>query len=159
MRQPPQGQALDSANRGSCMSKYERPVKAHKRRVAYDKELGERILRKRPKYVGNPLHKKNPGDFGLIPPSCPSSKKNLCDLVDIFNRNIAQNLLEKGLRRGFLSKSLDGEWPRNIWALSEKKIPLEARLDQATGTYHGFPMSRNDPLYAEILENWESCNE
>lgn len=132
---------------------------ADKRRAAHDRELGEQIIQKHPRYVGSPLHKKNPGDFGLVPPSCPSSRKNLCDLVDVFNRRIARNLLEEGLRRGFLSTSLDGEWPRNIWALSEKRIPLEARLDQAAGTCHGFPMSKNDPLYAEILAKWDSCNE
>lgn len=151
--------AFDPANLGVGMSKYVRSAKAHKRKIAYDRELGEQILQKHPKYIGNPLHKKNPGDFGLTPPSCPSPKKNLCDLVGIFNRRRAQNLLEEGLKRGFLSENSDGGWPRNIWALSAGAIPLEARLDQAAGTYHGFPMSKNDPLYAEILKMWESGNE
>lgn len=109
--------------------------------------------------MGNPLHKRNPGDFGLIPPACASARKNLCDDVGIFNRRIAQQLLEEGLRRGFLSVNMCEGWPCNIWAVSAGDIPLEARLDQTSGTCHGFPLSKNDPLYKEILTRWDSDHE
>lgn len=136
------------------MSKYSRTVKGHKRKISYDTQLGEEILQKQPQYIGNPLHKRNPGDFGLTPPCVPSGKKNLCDEAGIFNKRIAQDLLEQGFKRGFFSISQTNNWPRNVWALSEQNIPLEARLDRESGTYHGFPMSENDPLSAEILEKW-----
>jgi len=32
-------------------------------------------------YDGNPEHKRNPGDFGLTPPSSPRPDKTLCDGV------------------------------------------------------------------------------
>ena len=141
------------------MSKYSRTVKGHKRKISYDSLLGEELLQKKPQYIGNPLHKRNPGDFGLIPPSAPSGRKNLCDEAGIFTKRIAQRLLEQGFKRGFFSTSQKNSWPRNVWAVSEENIPLEARLDQESGTYHGFPMSENDPLCAEILEKWENRNE
>ena len=136
------------------MSKSKCPARTHSRKIMYDPIVGEQILGKNPKYVGSPLHKRNPGDFNLTPPSCAVTKKNLCDDVAIFNRSIAQNLLEEGIRRGFFSVAMCNGWPRNVWVLFENKIPLEARLDQQSGTYHGFPMSRTDPLYMEILKNW-----
>lgn len=140
-------------------SRYERPVKNHKRKIAYDPALGRHVLQNGPRYVGNPLHKRNPGDFGLIPPACASARKNLCDDVGIFNRRIAQQLLEEGLRRGFLSVNMCEGWPCNIWAVSAGDIPLEARPDQTSGTCHGFPLSKNDPLYKEILTRWGSDHE
>ena len=141
------------------MSKYTRAVKGHKRKISHDKELGAQILQKKPRYVGNPRHKRNPGNFGLRPPSAAVAGKNLCDDVAVFTREIAQKLLETGLRRGFFSTTVCNGWPRNVWALSAQKIPLEARLDQDSGTYHGFPLSENDPLYAEILKQWENSDE
>ncbi len=52
-----------------------------------------------------------------------------------------------------------GGWPCNIWAVSAGDIPLEARPDQTSGTCHGFPLSKNDPLYKEILTRWDSDHE
>ncbi len=83
------------------MAKLTCPVKRHNRKIAYDVALGVKILSNNPKYVGNPLHKRNHGNFNLTPPSCAITRKNLCDDVAIFNRNIAQQLLEDGLRHVF----------------------------------------------------------
>ena len=38
------------------------------------------------RYGGNPEHKKNPGDFGLTPPSNPRSAKSLCDSAGVFQK-------------------------------------------------------------------------
>ena len=48
-------------------------------------------------YGGNPEHKRNPGDFGLQPPSQPRQGKTLCDEAEIFTRRDAQSLLRKAL--------------------------------------------------------------
>lgn len=45
------------------------------------------------RYGGNPEHKRNPGDFGLAPPSAPRPGKTLCDEVQIFTRTEALKLL------------------------------------------------------------------
>lgn len=60
--------------------------------------LGE--LAAKIRYGGNPEHKKNPGDFGLTPPSDPRPGKSLCDGVGVYSRAEALNLLKKRLSRG-----------------------------------------------------------
>lgn len=114
----------------------------------------KRYCKKSPNILGIPSTKEILEISALLPPCVPSGKKNLCDEAGIFNKRIAQDLLEQGFKRGFFSISQTNNWPRNVWALSEQNIPLEARLDRESGTYHGFPMSENDPLSAEILEKW-----
>ena len=136
------------------MSKFARTVPCHKRKIANNPERGQTILERLPRYVGDPQHKKNPGDFGLTPPAAPRAQKTLCDSVGIFSQDVAQNLLCDGLRKGLFSAQCRDGWPRNIWAVSENRVALEARLDTAHGTYHGFPMISSDPLYGEILSFW-----
>jgi hypothetical protein len=111
------------------------------------------------RYGGNPEHKKDPGDFGLTPPSGPRPEKSLCDAVDIFSRQDALNYLKSGLRRGLISDRFNGRWPQNIWSLTEDGNPLEAQLENPEmGTYHGYPMPQSDPLAAEIVRRWNKNN-
>ena len=58
------------------------------------------MLVQRVSYGGNPEHKRNPGDFGLTPPSQPRPDKSLCDDVGIFSKATAAQLLKDGIRRG-----------------------------------------------------------
>jgi hypothetical protein len=107
------------------------------------------------RYGGNPEHKKNPGDFGLTPPSSPRQGKSLCDAVGIFSRQAALNHLRSGFCKGLISECFNGEWPRNIWSVTQDGIPVEAQLENPkTGTYHGYPMPASDPLAAEIIRLW-----
>ncbi len=108
-------------------------------------------------YGGNPEHKMNPGDFGLTPPSGPRPGKSLCDTVKIFSKKIALEHLQSGLRQGLISERCNGEWPQNIWSVTQKGIALEAQLENPeTGIYHGYPMPESDPLAAEITKLWNS---
>jgi hypothetical protein len=110
------------------------------------------------RYGGNPEHKKNPGDFGLTPPGSPRLGKSLCDTVNIFSRKIARAHLQSGLCKGLISERFNGEWPQNIWSVTEQGVPLEAQLENPqTGTYHGYPMPESDPLGAEIIRRWRSA--
>jgi len=113
------------------------------------------------RYGGNPEHKKNPGDFGLTPPSGPRQGKSLCDAVGIFSRQAALKHLQSGLRKGLISDRFNGKWPQNIWSVAEDGCPLEAQLENsATGTYHGYPMpAESDPLAAEIVRLWKMRND
>jgi hypothetical protein len=70
------------------------------------KQLGERLL-----YGGNPEHKRNPGDFGLTPPSGARIGKMLCDDVGIFNRQVALELLRSGVAAGLISERCVNGWP------------------------------------------------
>ena len=53
-------------------------------------------------YGGNPEHKRNPGDFGLVPPAAPRRGKTLCDEVLVFSRVKALELLRSAFRVGLL---------------------------------------------------------
>jgi len=106
-------------------------------------------------YGGNPEHKKNPGDFGLTPPSDPRCGKSLCDIANVFSRAVARSLLQEGLRRGLVSDRHVNGWPKNVWAVTEGGMPLEAQLENPIiGSYHGYPMPESDPLASEVARRW-----
>lgn len=104
------------------------------------------------RYGGNPEHKRNPGDYGLTPPSSPRADKMLCDGVSIFKRRKALSLLKKGIAQGAISVQIRNGFPQNIWSMTEDGIPLEAQLENSLkGTYHGYPVSPNDPFRFKII--------
>jgi len=117
-------------------------------------------LASRARYGGNPEHKRNPGDFGLTPPSGPRPGKSLCDSADIYSRAIALKYLKLGLRKGLISERHHGQWPQNIWSVTDDGKPLEAQLENSeTGTYHGYPMPESDPMAAEVIRRWKHHND
>lgn len=114
-------------------------------------------LRKLVSYGGNAEHKKNPGDFGLSPPYGPRRGKTLCDGVRIFHRAVALKLLREGIRRGLVSEQKRGDFPQNIWAVTTDGVPLEAALDnQLAGSYHGYPIPKDDELGKKVVKKWEN---
>jgi hypothetical protein len=119
------------------------------------KELEE--IAQRAIYAGNPVHKRNPGDFGLTPPSRPRPDKTLCDGAGVFERAVAQALLTEGIRRGLISVQERNGWPQNVWAVTNDGFPLEATLENAeTGAYHGYPLLLRDPLCEDLRTRWNS---
>lgn len=115
-----------------------------------------RQLAEEARYGGNPEHKRNPGDFALNPPCGAGSRpnKSFCDDAGIVSRRDALKHLRSGLANGMISDRFVGKWPKNVYAVTDDGIPLEAQLEQReTGTYHGYRMS-NDPLSEEVLNEW-----
>ena len=111
-------------------------------------------------YGGNPEHKKNPGDFGLTPPTDPRPGKSLCDGAGIFTRSVALELLRAGLRRGLVSDRFVGDWPKNIWSMTEHGMALEAQLENpSSGVYHGYPMPDSDPFASVVAQKWADTND
>ena len=111
-------------------------------------------------YGGNPEHKRNPGDYGLTPPSSPRPDKTLCDLAGIFKREQAIRLLQEGIRRGLVSQQNRSGYPQNVWAVTEDDIALEAQLENAgNGTYHGYPLPEDDPFREKVIEKWKAHHE
>lgn len=110
---------------------------------------------------GNPLHKRNPGDFGLTPPAQarrPSSEqqsRSLCDTAEVFKRVEAVRYLRERLRRGMISEARINGWPKQVWAVTDDGYPLEAQRDR-DGSYHGYAMPKEDPMADEIKEQWEA---
>jgi hypothetical protein len=120
--------------------------------VAALRKLSERVA-----YAGNPEHKRDPGDFGLMPPSAPRADKTLCDEVHIFRRSDALAALREGVRKGLLSPATRGGFPQNIWSVTAEGIPLEAELEnREAGTYHGYPMPENDPFRETVVSLWKA---
>ena len=116
-----------------------------------------RFLAQTVKYRGSPYHKRNPGDFGLTPPALPLPGKTLCDGVGIVTRQAAQGLLRLGATRGLISVQTRGQFPQNIWSVTNDGYPLEAELEnQEQGTYHGYPMPKTDPFRDEVISRWTS---
>jgi len=114
-----------------------------------------KYLEEEVRYVGSPLHKRSPGDFGLIPPPQPRPDKTLCDGVKIFQVKVALKLLRAGVAKGLISKQFRGKFPQNIWTVTTNGVPLEAQLDNLdVGTYHGYPMGDGDPLAKKVIERW-----
>ncbi len=110
-------------------------------------------------YVGNPVHKRNPGDFGLIPPSAAKYPKTLCDPTGIFRKEDALKVMQDGIRHGLVSQSYEGEFPRLVWGIhhhGESCFVLEFRLDSVQGTYHGYPLQKMDARYQEVLKKWKN---
>ncbi len=130
-----------------------------KRRICGEDEARARLQKfaaanLSPRYSGNPEHKRNPGDFGLEPPSSPRLGKSLCDAVKIYTRGEASELLTSAFLRGLFSIQEREGWPQNVWAVTVDGHPVEAQLEGA-GIYHGYPMPAADPFRDEILARWE----
>ncbi len=57
--------------------------------------------------------------------------------------------------RGLISVQTRGQFPQNIWSVTESGCPLEAQLEnQELGTYHGYPMPSTDPFRDAVLLRW-----
>lgn len=110
-------------------------------------------------YGGNPAHKRNPGDFGLVPPSQPRDHKSLCDEAGVLRRAEALRLLKCGVLRGMISDWDGTGFPRNIWSMTDDGLPLEAQLENAArGIYHGYPLETNDDFRVEVLARWSQSH-
>lgn len=109
-------------------------------------------------YGGNPEHKINPGDFGLTPPAVPIADKTKCDGAAIFTRSEALRLIKAGVMKGLVSEQMRGDFPQNIWSVSDRGVPLEAQLENVEkGVYHGYPMPSTDPFRAVVLARWRNA--
>ncbi|UEM04530.1 hypothetical protein JL101_003545 [Skermanella rosea] len=109
-------------------------------------------------YGGNPMHKRNQGDFRLDPPSDGRQHKTLCDRAKVFTRAEATRLLKQGAAYGLVSDAMKGDWPKNIWAVAQNGEPVEAILENETqGIYHGYSMGDNDPMAASVRQRWSAA--
>jgi len=117
-------------------------------RLASLRQLGEQV-----RYGGNPEHKRSPGDFGLVPPAAPRAGKSLCDDAGIVDRRTALGLLRAGLLLGLVSDRFEGDWPYNVWMVTDEGVPLEAQWE-GPGVYHGYPMPDADPLREVVMARW-----
>ncbi len=112
------------------------------------------------RYGGNPDHKRNPGDFGLTPPSLPRDDKSCCDEIQVFRSADALRLLQLGIIRGMISQWDGTGYPKNIWSMTDDGIPLEAQLENpGNGTYHGYPLEVSDDFREQVILKWNQADE
>lgn len=115
-------------------------------------------VREQVRYRGSPLHKRSPGDYGLTPPSDPRPNKTLCDGVSVFQREVAQELLEQGIGRGLVSADRENDFPRYVWAITQDGVVVEARCDDfERGQYHGYPLDAADPMSELVRRRWQEA--
>lgn len=116
-------------------------------------------LKKYACYEGSPLHKRNPGNFGLTPPAAPRPDKTLCDEAGIFSRRLANELFGKGIERGLVSEVTGYDrFPKYIWIVDEDGRVFEANYGGShNGCYHGYPIRHSDPLFEQIGKAWNQC--
>lgn len=113
-------------------------------------------LRAKAAYEGSPLHKRNPGDFGLTPPAAPRDDRTLCDEAGVVDRRVAEGLFARAIDRGLVSEATtpDG-FPKQIWVVDEQRRVFEAIYGGSqTGRYHGYPIRRTDPFHQQVLKAW-----
>ena len=111
-------------------------------------------------YEGSPQHKRNPGDFGLTPPSSPRPQKTLCDEAGIFRRADATALFKSAIDAGLVSEQQTGEgFPKQLWVVDDDGRVFELMYGGSrTGCYHGYPIRKSDPLFDQIRDAWSERN-
>lgn len=134
-------------------------VRNNRKRQIVEPKPAQRILNglaRRIRYIGSPYHKRNPGDFGLTPPSQPRPDKTLCDGSGIFKVAEAQKMLREGARRGMVSADPgQNGYPKHIWAVTADNMVLEAKYNnEGPGNYHGYPLFERDPFRRVVLNCW-----
>jgi hypothetical protein len=112
-------------------------------------------------YEGSPLHKRDPGDFGLTPPAAPRAEKTLCDEAGITSREAAVDLFRRAVRRGLVSEATThGGYPKQIWIVDDSGRVFEAMHGgNWDGAYHGYPIRRSDPLHDLVTRAWSRGDE
>lgn len=66
------------------------------------------------RYAGSPLHKRDPGDYDLMPPSSPRPGKTLCDAAGRISKDEAQKLLRDGFTKKMVSVRRSNQWPELV---------------------------------------------
>ena len=127
----------------------------------YDEAAIKRLISK-VRYGGNHLHKKNPGDFGLQPPSRARAGKALCDTAQVFTLREAMEILRSGIKSRLFSPQMREGWPQNIWPVASREAEtfvFEAQIENsATGTYHGYSLPLNSQMGQAVLLEWRKRN-
>lgn len=102
------------------------------------------------------MHKKEPNNFGLIPPASPRKDKTLCDEAGIFEKQVAFDLFQRAIEIGLVSaKDKRDGFPAQIWVVDDNGRVFELIYGGSReGRYHGYPIRRSNPLFDKISAAW-----
>ena len=119
-------------------------------------EAQREFLRQQARYEGSPLHKREPNNFGLIPPASPRPDKTLCDEAGVFDKRVAIALFERAVTVGLVSAKDKVEgFPAQMWVVDDDGRVFELIYGGSqTGCYHGYPIRRANPLFDKISLAW-----
>ncbi len=114
------------------------------------------FLKAHARYEGSPLHKKEPHNFDLTPPSSPREDKTLCDEAGIYDKKVAFDLFRTAVEVGLVSdKQKSPGFPSQIWVVDDQGRVFELMYGgSVTGRYHGYPIRRTNPLFNKIATAW-----
>lgn len=114
------------------------------------------VLREMAVYEGSPHHKRNPGNFGLVPPAAPRLNKTLCDEARLLDKAAASELFARAIDRGLVSEATTADgFPKQLWVVDDRGQVFEAMHGGSRpGCYHGYPIRREDPLFQEVSQRW-----
>lgn len=130
------------------------------RRVRVERLTAEEraFLRDHARYEGSPLHKRNPGDFGLTPPSSPRPEKTLCDEAGVFKKSAASELLAAAIEGGLVCDgNFASSFPKQLWVVHDGRVFEAMHGGSQAGCYHGYPIRKSDPLSDEVLALWNAA--
>jgi hypothetical protein len=114
------------------------------------------FLRQHAAYEGSPLHKREPNNFGLVPPASPRPDKTLCDEAGVVEKQVAIALFERAITVGLVSaKDRVQGFPAQMWVVDDSGRVFEMIYGGSrTGRYHGYPIRRANPLFDKISLAW-----
>lgn len=109
-------------------------------------------------YVGNPLHKLRPADYGLDPPVSPRPSKSLCDDLRPVPRQEATGLFRAGIRLRMVSQPLADGLPKFVWAVDDHGEAYEAILGSDGPNYHGYRLKHDAANRDAVIAEWKERN-
>lgn len=141
------------------MGQRARKARAETERSIRDQPLTDKqraFLQEQARYEGSPLHKKDPHNFDLTPPTSPREDKTLCDEAGIFEKQVAFDLFALAIDVGLVSAKDKVEgFPAQMWVVDEHGRVFEMIYGGSrTGRYHGYPIRRSNPLFERISVAW-----
>jgi hypothetical protein len=141
------------------MGERARKVREETERTIRDAALTDaqrEFLRQHARYEGSPLHKRDPNNFGLIPPASPRADKTLCDEAGVFDKQVAMTLFERAITAGLVSAKDKAEgFPAQMWVVDDDGRVFEMIYGGSRpGRYHGYPIRRANPLFDKITSAW-----
>lgn len=113
-------------------------------------------LADRLRYVGSPLHKLHPNDYGLLPPLDPRPSKSPCDDIRPVPIAEARDLFRLGIAKGLISPLAESGVPKYVWAVDACGEVYEAKTKPERETdYHGYRLGTDDGFQRRaVLAEW-----
>ena len=130
-----------------------------KRRIVPKDAIDSKVLDQyanQARYIGSPIHKRHPADYGFHPPVSPRLDKSLCDGSRRMHLAEAQALFREGIKRGMISTCTESELPKYVWAVDVAGHVYEAKRGGDGSEYHGYELGDDDgDMKRLVIKEWD----